>query len=289
MKTCTSCGNELMEGAAFCTKCGAKTKKINPELAGNGFFVSETQDKRDTVDSSEVQEKGSKTISKAKENLQQNGYLNYLSKTMTQPSAGVSMVNATYAWVQLAVLSLLSTVSIYFLIKTAYSTSMNTFGLSPAYGISHAALGEIRNALLPRILVVSVLMHLAFAAAAFFILKFTAKEDFSFTQILNDIGSLLTPNLALFLLSILISILFTSENTLIVSVILVALALNLYGIAFNYYIYNKINSEKLDKLYVMLLGNLLVVFLIVVIIYIQVEPALTMLQQIERWFYILGW
>lgn len=288
MKTCTSCGNELMEGASFCTKCGARIEKMNSETADSGSSVSESQGKRDIVADNEVQEKVSKTISKTKENLQKNGYLNYLAKTMTHPSAGIGRVNPTYVWVQLAVLSLLSTVSIYFLIKMSYNTTVNVYGFGPAYGMSQAAFGEIRNALLPRILVISVLVQLAFVVAAFFILKFTAKDDFSFIQILNDMGSLLTPNIALLLLSILISILFTTENTLVTSFVFIVLALNLHGIAFNYYIYNQVNSAGLDKLYVMLLGNLFVVFLIGIIVYIQIEPALTMLQQIERWFYMIG-
>lgn len=95
MKTCTSCGNELMEGASFCTKCGARIEKMNSETADSGSSVSESQGKRDIVADNEVQEKVSKTISKTKENLQKNGYLNYLAKTMTHPSAGIGRVNPT--------------------------------------------------------------------------------------------------------------------------------------------------------------------------------------------------
>ena len=70
---------------------------------------------------------------------------------------------------------------------------------------------------------------------------------------------------------------------------LIALSFLLCFMSYNFYLYSRASVEGLDKLYVLLISNLFVLLLLFLLVYIQIEPVITLIDQISNYGGGYGW
>lgn len=282
MNYCISCGNELLENARFCAKCGTVVKDIEgSEVEVVAANVTEQATETSSVTSDEMKEKLSNTFSNAKETVQQSQYFNYFTGTLKSPASAIGLKSNSYGWIQFLVLALATTLAIYGTLRGTLEHSLNQIGMSSSYAMNTSIYTAIRNELIPRLFIGGLIIYLTFVASAFVVLKVTAKSKQSFHHLLTEFGGLLTPNVILLLIPALLTFFFASEMSILLSVILILFTFLLCFAAYNFYLYSRASIQGLDKMYVLLISNFLVLLVLFIIVYIQFEPILNLMEQID--------
>lgn len=270
MNYCTTCGNEMPEKAVFCSGCGSK---VDGEVQTA---------KSAPITSQDVKVKVASTLSYAKENIERSGYFNYFKATLLRPSSITAKSEGMKynGWIHLAVLTLVTTFSFYMIIKGIINVAINQigFGIGSLFGVDNMLMREMRNAIVPRLIVAGFLVYLVIIATAFFSLKVMTKTKQTFNDTLNQFGGLLTPNIIILTLAGLLSFLFVSETVIAFSTMLIGFSLLLCLASYNFYLYKSAVIKGLDKLYVLLISNLILLLVVSIVVYIQVEPIITALE-----------
>lgn len=285
MNYCTSCGNELIKNARFCAKCGTEVKVVEGSEANS----TEQSSVNPSVTTDEVKEKLSSTLSNAKETVQQSQYVNYFTGTAKYPTSAIGSKSTSFGWIQFLVLAIATTLAIYGALKGALEVDFPNIGMSVKDIMNTSMYTAIRNELVPRIFLGSLIVYLTFVASAFVVLKITANSEQSFHHLLTEFGGLLTPNVILLAVAALLIFVFSSEINLFLSVVIIGFTFLLCFAAYNFYLYSRASIQGLDKMYVLLISNFLVLLVLVIIIYIQVEPVVTLINDIGDMFNNFGW
>ncbi|WP_028273437.1 zinc ribbon domain-containing protein [Atopococcus tabaci] len=273
MNYCTQCGNELQENALFCAQCG--TRK------------GETVPKSDTVElnAEQVKAKLTQTLSKTKGTIEKSGYLDYLKETAAAPSRSLEKSASNVGWIHFSVLTLVTMLSLYGLIAGVVNMAFNEMAMGLFSGFGSSVMSEVRSIALPRLLMVSLTYYAIFAGAAFAGLKVLSRSTQSFAETLVQYGGLFTPNMVLLAVMGVLTYFFASEGTLYFAGFTLGFVILLSLMGFNYFLYSRSIKNKMDTLYVLLLSNIALFFVIALVLYIQIEPLLTALDNISQY----GW
>lgn len=272
MKYCKNCGNELVEEASFCTKCGSKfdeTTRASPVQ---------------TIDTEVVKERIEKSFSQAKGSIKASGYVHYFKKTAKYPTESIDSQESNNGWIHFGVLSLVTVLAIYFIISGTITVAMNQTGLAFLSALKSGMMSQVTK-LLPNMLLMSVTTYAVFIFSAYMMLKFLVKKDITLSHTLTEFGGLLTPNIILLSVTAILTFLIKSESTLSIGLSVLVFTFLLMFIALNYYIFKKSISKTANTFYTLLISNILVFLLFSVIIYIQIEPMITAINNLET----LGW
>lgn len=288
MDYCKSCGNELIEDAAFCTKCGTKVEAEAVETTAKESVNASTetaQPENSTANNEEVKEKLSSTVSGAKIVVQNSGYFNYLKETTKLPTTAIGSKETNNGWIQMGVFALVSTLGVYFVLRGALVSTMRTYGggFESMFGMNSFAI-SLLNDVIPNLFIASALLYLVFVGSAFITLKVTAKSNQSFTNLLTEIGGLFTPNILILSIVGIISLLLSSTITSAIGLLLISFSFLLCFAAYNFYLYSRVSVERLDKMYILLISNFLVLMLLTILAAVLLEPLILIIDQIDSMF-----
>ncbi|WP_423188960.1 DUF6574 domain-containing protein [Alkalibacterium sp. f15] len=272
MKYCTNCGNELPNEASFCSKCG------------NRFNGATTATHIQEINAEVVKEKLGKTFSQAKGSIQNSGYIDYFKRTAKYPTVALNEKQSNNGFIHFGILSLITVLAIYSIITGAISIAMNQTGLGALLGLSGGFTNQV-NQLLPNLFLMSVTIYGVFVFSAYMILKILVKKELTLTQVFTEFGGLLTPNIILLGIAAILTYLIKSENIMVLGLSFIGFTLLLCFIAMNYYIYVKSYKSTNNTFYALLISNILVFLLFSIIIYLQIEPIITAIDNLGS----LGW
>lgn len=287
MNFCTSCGNELTEQATFCSNCG--TKVTDSETATTTASVTKGETNHVSVTGDELKEKFSNTFSSAKTTVQNSQYFSYFTNTLKQPTSAIGSQSSAFGWINIVLLAAATTWAIYNILKGTIQVGMSEMGISSFFGLENSVYGAMRNELIPRFFVASLVVTLTFVAAAFLILKFTAKTNKNFNHMLSEFGGLLTPNIVLVLAAALFTTLFASPTNLLLALGALFFSFLLCFAAYNFYLYDRASINGLDNMYVLLISNVVVLVVLSILLYIQLEPMITFIDQIDSLMNNFNW
>ena len=79
--------------------------------------------------------------------------------------------------------------------------------------------------------------------------------------------------------------LMATEFTIQVALMLVMLSFLLMVIAYTYYMYNNIKIGGIDHFNVVIIGNVAVIAVVAIVVYTQIEPLLTILNEISYYLF----
>lgn len=288
MDYCKSCGNELIKNAAFCTKCGTRVEEKVVESTTEESVKVETETTKSEnkqANNDEIKERFSDTVSSAKIAVETNGYFNYFKGTTKLPTAAIGYQETNNGWIQMAVFAIVSTFGVYSVLRGALVSTMRTFGggVESIFGIDNFAIGML-NDLIPNLFIVSILLYLIFIGSAFITLKVTANSKQTFTKLLTELGGLFTPNILILGIAGVISLLLSSGITSAIGLLLISFSFLLCFAAYNFYLYSRVSLERLDKMYVLLISNLLVLILLAILTAMLLEPFIVIMNQLDSMF-----
>lgn len=287
MNFCISCGNELTKQATFCSNCGTKVSDSESEPTAAAVTKEETN--HSTVTSDELKEKLSSTFSSAKTTVQNSQYFSYFTNTLKQPTSAIGSQSSAFGWINILLLAAATTWAIYNILKGTIKVGMSEIGMTSFFGIENSVFSAMRNELIPRFFIVSLVVTLTFVGSAFLILKFTAKSNKNFNHLLSEFGGLLTPNIALVLVAALLTALFASPTNLVLAISALFFSFLLCFAAYNFYLYDRVRISGLDNMYVLLISNIVVLVVLSILLYIQLEPILTFIDQIDSVINNFNW
>lgn len=271
MKFCTSCGKEQAIDAVFCSGCGLKSDGTNQ----SGKTV--------TINTNDMKEKVTNTISLAKDNIQKSGYGNFFKETLIRPSSAIDNESSQNGWIHLILLTISTTFGLYMIIRSAINLAFSQIGLGSMFGLNDAILKGVRDEILPRLTLMSFAVYIVLIATAFLSLKIMTKSSQSFNQAVSQFGGLLTPNIILVTLAGLLSFLSSNEEILGFSAIIISFSLLLCLASYNFFLYKNATIKRFDKFYVLLTSNLLLFLILSIIIYIQIEPIIAVIENLNRY------
>lgn len=288
MNYCMSCGNELQENAAFCPKCGTKVGSADVSDTQSVDHVDEST-KNESVTGEEVAEKLNHTFSNAKETVQRSPYFNYFIETVKHPTSSIGSTSTSNGWIQLILFATMTALSSYAAVKSTIRLGFYEMGITSYFGGGINIPSVIRNELVSRMFVASLVFYLTFIVSVFVLLKVTARSNRSFNLLMTEIGGLFTPNILLLFVAFILTSLFASPVSIGISFFLMGLSFLLCFMSYNFYLYSRASIEGLDKLYVLLISNLFVLLLLSLLVYIQIEPVITLIDQIGNYGGGYGW
>lgn len=309
MNYCPTCGNELKKNASFCSNCGEKVEvgttdtvdqptaeqqalsnnENNMEqsiaeqetVSTNTSNVNQPTTQQQSVPNNTAKEKSGNAFADAKETIQNNQYFNYFKGTLLQPTSSFRQQSNSFGWIHLAVFAVISAFAVYGILRGSLNVIVDEVGFISMNDIDWL-LSSITSEVVPRVLFASVTTYLVFVASAFVVLKTTAKSTQSFSHLMTDFGGLFTPNIVILLFAALLNLLFPSPASLAIGLILFLFTMLLCFAAFNFCIYNRASVDGLDKLYILILSNLVLLFITGVLLTIQLLPIINTLEEISR-------
>ena len=274
MKFCISCGSELQENVEFCTNCGAN---VNETSASQGSD-SGTQQANQGAQNTQFDD----TLNKIK-NL---NYFNFVKETAVNPTATTDE-SGYNGWIQLGLLTLFTTLTFVNIMNglvKAVTSNLDGFG-GFVSGIAQTAGRSVVGNLAPRLFFIILIVYATFVFGAFFIQKYAHKNsNIGVTTFVNKFSGLLTPNLILVAAATVLGLMAT-EFTIQVALMLVMLSFLLMIISYTYYMYNNIKIGGIDHFNVVIIGNVAVIAVVAIVVYTQIEPLLTILNEISYYLF----
>ena len=253
----------------------------------NTYEVWYNQDNANLME--EVAEKLTHTFSNAKETVQRSPYFNYFIETVKRPTSSIGSNSTSHGWIQLVVFAAMTALSVYAAVKSTIRLGFNEMGITSYFGVELNIPNAIRNELISRMFVASLVVYLTFIVSVFVLLKVTARSKRSFNLLVTEIGGFFTPNIILLFVAFILASLFASPVSMGIAFFLIALSFLLCFMSYNFYLYSRASVEGLDKLYVLLISNLFVLLLLFLLVYIQIEPVITLIDQISNYGGGYGW
>lgn len=277
MKFCISCGTELQENVEFCTNCGAK---VNEMTASQGFD-SGTQQANQGAQNTQFDD----TLNKIK-NL---NYFNFIKENAVNPTATTDE-SGYNGWIQLGLLTLFTTLTFVNIMNglvKAFTSNLGGLGGFEGFvtGIAQTAGKSVVGSIAPRLFFIILIIYATFILGAFFIQKYADKNStIGVTPFVNKFSGLLTPNLILVVAATVLGLMAT-EFTIQVALMLVLLSFLLMVIAYTHYMYNNIKIGGIDHFNVVIIGNVAVIAIVAIVVYTQIEPLLTILNEISYYLF----
>lgn len=287
MNHCLNCGNELTGKEKFCSKCGAKVNDSESKET-TATFADEDSNHSDAT-GNELKEKFSSTLSSARTSVQQSGYFNYLTATLKKPTTAKGTQSSLYGWLNILLLAVTTTWTNFNILKGTIQLAMSGFGISSFFGMEDRLFGALSNELIPRLFIFNFLGTLVFAVCAILILKFIAKTDMPFNQMLSEFGGFLTPNIALTLVAALLTTLIATDTTLLIALSALVFSTIMCFAAYNFYLYDRLTISGLDNLYVLFISNFIIIVVISFVMYSQLEPVMEWAEQMDSVINQFNW
>lgn len=274
MKFCISCGTELQENVEFCTNCGANVNQMSASQ-GSG---SDTQQPNPGAQNTQFDD----TLNKIK-NL---NYFNFVKETAVNPTATTDE-SGYNGWIQLGLLTLFTTLTFVNIMNglvKAFTSNLGGLG-GFVSGIAQTASKSVVGSIAPRLFFIILIIYATFILGAFFIQKYAHKNsNIGVTTFVNKFSGLLTPNLILVAAATVLGLMAT-EFTIQVALMFVLLSFLLMVIAYTYYMYNNIKIGGIDHFNVVIIGNVAVIAVVAIVVYTQIEPLLTILNEISYYLF----
>ena len=277
MKFCISCGSELQENVEFCTNCGANVNQMSASQ-GSG---SDTQQPNPGAQNTQFDD----TLNKIK-NL---NYFNFVKETAVNPTATTDETGYN-GWIQLGLLTLFTTLTFVNIMNglvKAFTSNLGGLGGFEGFvtGIAQTASKSVVGSIAPRLFFIILIVYATFVFGAFFIQKYAHKNsNIGVTTFVNKFSGLLTPNLILVAAATVLGLMAT-EFTIQVALMLVMLSFLLMVIAYTYYMYNNIKIGGIDHFNVVIIGNVAVIAVVAIVVYTQIEPLLTIFNEISYYLF----
>ncbi|ALV21634.1 MAG: zinc ribbon domain-containing protein [Carnobacterium sp.] len=250
MKICSNCGSEIKEDAKFCTECGSLAEKQEkkdvhtqqqqaPQQASQHYTA---QGQNEAPEPQAVQ----MNINQEKVNKLTQNYFSYFKRTVKNPSLSFTEVNPVNGYIQFGLLSLLFSIMMIFLANWYSYSSVGFIDFIRSFAIQCA-------------------VYLIMVGVTYFLKKVVYKTNESFGVVTTQLGGLFSAAVLLQLIMLIFSVLSPGGSvTLIATLSLLTLLISF--IAFNIYLFQSTSNSKLDKFYIALIGNLLIVFIYIAII-----------------------
>ena len=277
MKFCISCGSELQENVEFCTNCGANVNEMSASQGSD----SGTQQANQGAQNTQFDD----TLNKIK-NL---NYFNFVKETAVNPTATTDE-SGYNGWIQLGLLTLFTTLTFVNIMNglvKAFTSNRGGDDVIERFvtGIAQTAGRSVVGNLAPRLFFIMLIIYATFIFGAFFIQKYAHKNsNIGVTTFVNKFSGLLTPNLILVAAATVLGLMAT-EFTIQVALMLVMLSFLLMVIAYTYYMYNNIKIGGIDHFNVVIIGNVAVIAVVAIVVYTQIEPLLTIFNEISYYLF----
>ena len=274
MKFCISCGTELQENVEFCTNCGANVKEM---LASQGSGPVNQQKNPDAQNT-----QFNDTLNKIK-NL---NYFNFIKKTAVNPTAETDGTGYN-GWIHLGLLVLFTTLTFVNIMNGLVRVFTSNLGGLGGFvsGIAQTAGRSVVGNLAPRLFFIMLIIYATFIFGAFFIQKYADKNStIGVTPFVNKFSGLLTPNLILVAAATVLGLV-ASEFTIQLALMFVLLSFLLMVIAYTHYMYNNIKIGGIDHFNVVIIGNVAVIAIVAIVVYTQIEPLLSMFNEISYYLF----
>ena len=277
MKFCISCGSELQENVEFCTNCGANVNQMSASQGSD----SDTQQPNPGAQNTQFND----TLKKVT-NL---NYFNFVKETAVNPTATTDE-SGYNGWIQLGLLTLFTTLTFVNIMNglvKAFTSNRGGDDVIERFvtGIAQTAGRSVVGNLAPRLFFIMLIIYATFIFGAFFIQKYADKNStIGVTPFVNKFSGLLTPNLILVAAATVLGLMAT-EFTIQVALMLVMLSFLLMVIAYTYYMYNNIKIGGIDHFNVVIIGNVAVIAVVAIVVYTQIEPLLTILNEISYYLF----
>ena len=164
-----------------------------------------------------------------------NNYWQYLVQTAMKPSSSFANTNALMDWIQIAVLSLLTSKVLAIFLSEAYIT--------------------VQFIDFIKVLFIQVIASLCPILMAFLVVRFIKKNPITFFQATAQMGGLLSLNVFILALVFVFSLLSPIGLTGIINVV-----------AVNVYLYSTDNHSKVDSFIATIIGNVGYLVLVMIIV-----------------------
>ncbi|WP_027108979.1 zinc ribbon domain-containing protein [Lacticigenium naphthae] len=229
MKFCSNCGNELKAATKFCSECGKPvdgSATVTDEKPGQTII---------NLDAMNIDKEQVGTLAA--------DYWDYFLQTVKNPSSSFKKAESANGIIQFALMSLFSSITLTFLATNVFSASMELFFKS-------------------------FLFFLAFNFGSTGIVMLVKKVFYTATvnykTLLTQYGGLFSG--FILLQSILLLFIAVAPLGLIVpSTILFAGTVTLAMTNFTVYLYQDKNSAKIDRIYIALIGNLIMLLVFIIL------------------------
>ena len=213
-------------------------------------------------------------------------YFNFVKETAVNPTATTDE-SGYNGWIQLGLLTLFTTLTFVNIMNglvKAVTSNLDGFG-GFVSGIAQTAGRSVVGNLAPRLFFIMLIIYATFIFGAFFIQKYAHKNsNIGVTTFVNKFSGLLTPNLILVAAATVLGLMAT-EFTIQVALMFVLLSFLLMVIAYTYYMYNNIKIGGIDHFNVVIIGNVAVIAVVAIVVYTQIEPLLTILNEISYYLF----
>src|SRR5699024_5094115 len=178
--------------------------------------------KNEPVTGEEVAEKLTHTFSNAKETVQRSPYFNYFIETVKRPTSSIGSTSTSNGWIQLILFATMTALSSYAAVKSTIRLGFYEMGISSYFGGGINIPSVIRNELVSRMFVASLVVYLTFIVSVFVLLKVTARSKRSFNLLVTEIGGFFTPNIILLFVAFILASLFASPVSMGIAFFLIA-------------------------------------------------------------------
>ncbi|QIK51246.1 zinc-ribbon domain-containing protein [Jeotgalibaca porci] len=230
MIICPNCQAEIKEGNKFCTECGTPLT----EQAANQKAQAPTS--QITITAPNID------LTNVKERM--GNYWQYLLQSAVNPSSSFANSKALMGWIQIAVLSLLTTLTLaVFLNDTYMYLSFIDF---------------------IKVFVVQTVATLCPILIGYLVVRFIKKNPITFGQVTAQLGGLLSLNVFIWALVFVFSLL-SPFGLMDIILLLIGLTGIINVAAFNVYLYSTENHSKVDSFITTIMGNIGYLILVMII------------------------
>lgn len=281
MKYCTNCGNELANDAKFCVNCG--TQLTREESIENQGVTREQNESTTPASSTTNQTNSQNDYLKVAQDLA-NGYVSYFLLTLKKPSQALGLEPSNYGFIQILVLAFISTLASNGLLSGFLSVVGNTaqsfgqpFGYTPRTPSYEFDFGSFISMFIGFIVIYFVLFFLTYI-----IMNACSEDLLNMKQTFARYGGFLSLNIVLLALATVLGFL-GGGVSLFFAVMLYAFGLGLTSFAFNYSLYKITTKPRINILYVLLIGNLVLAIVIFIVVFFF---TLTIVSQFSELMYL---
>lgn len=282
MKYCTNCGNELADDAKFCVNCGTKVtgeeQPVEPADEPKRSVEQETPATPEPTQTTNQQPKQENETVKAAQQLA-NGYFSYFLLTLKRPSEALKLEPSNYGFIQMIVLAFISVFSLSSILSGLTGmVSDFTRSISDPFGFGGPAPSTPTYSLDFSGFIGLFIGFLVFYGVLFFltyiILNACSEDLLNMKQTFARYGGFLSLNIVLLALAALFGFL-GGGVSLFFAFVFFALGLGLMSFAFNYSLYKITTKPRINILYILLIGNLVLSIVLFIVAFIFMMSLLS--------------
>lgn len=270
MKYCTNCGNELADDAKFCVNCGTK-------VTGEEQTVEPAQSEQPVRQEAPVTPEPTQTQANNQQPKQENesvkaaqdlanGYLSYFLLTLKKPSQALGLEPSGYGYIQIIVLSIISTFALsgvlsgfFDFVGGGIQQFSQPFGYTPNTPSFDLDFGIFTRLFIGFLLFYGLLFFLTYI-----IMNVCSNDLLNMRQTFSRYGGFLSLNIVLFAVAALFGFI-GGGFLLFLATLLFFLGLSLLSFAFNYSLYKITTQPRINILYILLIGNVIMAIVLFIV------------------------